>query len=252
MGYKRILDPGYALYVWNGTSAEPKQITPNSADAYCPAISPDGRWVAFVNNADRDLWVVNVDGTGLRKVTDALYEVSEPKFSSDGRLLVFAGITRTNAQSDIFTVDIDGKNLKNITLMRPAKDSEDLPSLSHDGKLVAYVVGHEVWVMELSNSNAKKVCSGEYPMFLPGNDIGFTGLGDNSFAFVSSENGTYIRKVSEHPAYDRCYFSSNGKVLSYRSLKDSRVYVSNIAGERITQESLPYLRWGMPAVWSGN
>jgi dipeptidyl aminopeptidase/acylaminoacyl peptidase len=55
-----------------------------------PALSPDGRWVAFTrwdgpqHGAPGSLWVVSADGTGERLVLDGLHQPRSPVWSPDG------------------------------------------------------------------------------------------------------------------------------------------------------------------------
>jgi len=56
------------------------------------AWSPDSRWIAFGSDADGDfdVYVVRVDGSGSRKLTDNSLNDSSPSWSPDGSRLVFA------------------------------------------------------------------------------------------------------------------------------------------------------------------
>ncbi|SDD75267.1 DUF11 domain-containing protein [Actinokineospora iranica] len=66
-------------------------------DAGHPQLSPDLRTVVFDSaepgfvGTQRDLWLVGVDGTGLRRLTDSAADETWPTFSPDGRTIAFAG-----------------------------------------------------------------------------------------------------------------------------------------------------------------
>ncbi|MFA6109684.1 MAG: leucine-rich repeat domain-containing protein [Candidatus Latescibacterota bacterium] len=87
--------------------------------SYSPAWivwSPDDQKVAFVSNRDgnRELYVVNIDGSGLTRLThDDGYDTG-CAWSPDGRWLAFN--TNRETKWDVFVVDIEGKNTYNLTL----------------------------------------------------------------------------------------------------------------------------------------
>jgi len=74
-----------------------------------PAMSPDGRWVAFIrssiveaeNRRQGELWIVPADGSApARRVSDPALNASGPRWSPDGTLLAFSGRRRGVPASD--------------------------------------------------------------------------------------------------------------------------------------------------------
>ena len=74
-----------------------------------PALSPDGRWVAFIrssiveaeNRRQGELWIVPADGSApARRVSDPALNASGPRWSPDGALLAFSGRRRGTPASD--------------------------------------------------------------------------------------------------------------------------------------------------------
>src|SRR5262245_18300543 len=71
-----------------------------------PQISPDGTKIAFVRNSfdvmkDRirsRLWVVNVDGSDLRPLTNGAGNESYPRWSPDGKRLAYVSDASGSAQ----------------------------------------------------------------------------------------------------------------------------------------------------------
>ena len=84
---------------WVPLAGEPRRLTDGDHDDGRPAISPDGRLVAFVSNrtADRDrntvadLWVVPLSGGEARRITDERGQYGEPAWSPDGRSIACFG-----------------------------------------------------------------------------------------------------------------------------------------------------------------
>ena len=90
------------------------QVTKNVGGAnWAPFFSPDGKKVIFASNmkdprgGNFDLYLVNVDGTGLEQVTfDDAFD-GFPMFSPDGKKLVFASNRndRNGTDTNLFIVD---------------------------------------------------------------------------------------------------------------------------------------------------
>ncbi|HEX5580269.1 MAG TPA: hypothetical protein VFX39_01760 [Gemmatimonadaceae bacterium] len=66
-----------------------------------PTFSPDGQRIAFVGTqgSRSDLYVINVDGTGLRRLTNDLTGDAQPSWSPDGRHIAFA--SERGPQTDV-------------------------------------------------------------------------------------------------------------------------------------------------------
>jgi Tol biopolymer transport system component len=74
-----------------------------------PDWSPDGKELAFDNG--RDVFVVNVDGTGLRRIArNGTY----PAWSPDGILIAFQRLAPRHSVSDLWVMEADGSQEKRI------------------------------------------------------------------------------------------------------------------------------------------
>lgn len=74
-----------------------------------PAISQTHIAFAYAN----DLWVANIDGKGVRRLTSAQGSESNPVFSPDGKLIAFNGEYDGNV--DVFVVPVEGGVPKRLT-----------------------------------------------------------------------------------------------------------------------------------------
>ena len=75
-----------------------------------PAWSPSGEWIAFAGRANRkdkmDIFLVDVTGSSVRRLTHGEGSNEDPTWSPDGRLLAFSS-TR-GGRSEIYVMDADG------------------------------------------------------------------------------------------------------------------------------------------------
>jgi Tol biopolymer transport system component len=95
-----------------------------------PAVSPSGLKVAY--EYAREVWVMNADGTGKRKVVGNTGGDATPSWSPDGKKFVFS-----RNRADIWVVNVDGTGQKRLTFT-PNHQEYD-PAYSPDGTKIAFV-----------------------------------------------------------------------------------------------------------------
>jgi hypothetical protein len=133
--------PG-ASGIWVATldGAAPRRIVADDLVASAPAWSPDGTMIAFQGGKLGYIWLVNPDGSGLRRLTPTEHQFagySGPAWSPDGtRLLFFAG---PPGMHDIWVVNRDGSGERALAA-EPSLIDERLPAWSPDGTKVSYTL----------------------------------------------------------------------------------------------------------------
>ncbi len=119
-----------------------------------PRWSPDGTRIVFYRterSADflttgSGVWVVNVDGTGLQRLTPEGTMFGDPDWSPDGTLIVMdSGPTDEfpNGSQDLYTIHPDGSGLTQITTHTPGTGSA-APRWTPDGKAIVYTALHGI------------------------------------------------------------------------------------------------------------
>ena len=136
-----------------------------------PAISADGRYVAFASSAtnlvkgdrngvpdvfvrDRVAGTTERVSTASRKV-EGNGESSQPAISADGRFVAFASFadnlvaSDTNFTSDVFVVDRTGGGPQRVSLSntgQQGENSSESPAISADGRFVAFTSSSDALV----------------------------------------------------------------------------------------------------------
>ena len=129
---------------------EPVWITQGSRLALVPDLSPDGEWLAFDTQTDRqeDIYVVKRDGTGLRQLTDDSYKDRAPRWSPNGRRIAFFSDRSGTWQA--WVINADGSGLQQIT---NGSDGITNPVWSPDGSHLLYrILGGRSAIMEVGKS----------------------------------------------------------------------------------------------------
>ncbi|MBM3847762.1 MAG: hypothetical protein FJ405_15935, partial [Verrucomicrobia bacterium] len=103
-----------------------------------PSISPDGTRIAFTSNrADRnnwDLYVMNLDGSGVSRLTFAQGMDTEPVWVPDGARLVFS--TERFGSQDLALIEISTRIVTRLTFDNDTDELE--PGFSPVGQWIAY------------------------------------------------------------------------------------------------------------------
>ena len=129
-------DPEFELVEWNRKSGTYKKLTEALGYDAEASYSPDGKLIAFSSNRQAyakplsereqtlfgndpavalDLYVMNSDGTNVRRITDVFGYDGGPFFSPDGKRLCWRRFSEDGATAEIYSANIDGSDPKQLT-----------------------------------------------------------------------------------------------------------------------------------------
>ena len=142
--------------------------------------SPDGRTIVFRSERDRpsaseraacrprcarsEIYVINADGSGLRRLTHNWKSDGAPVWSPDGRKILFlrSGWEPANVSGDVYVMNADGSDQRNLTRSATHPFATDTaPSWSPDGRKILFVSSRtrngEIYVMNADGSGLLKL-----------------------------------------------------------------------------------------------
>jgi Tol biopolymer transport system component len=160
-------DDNVEIYVV-GDEAAPVRVTQYQGPDFAPSLSPDGRRIAFVSDREEpgnnDIYVMDVDGTNVSRVTTDINIDARPDWSPDASEIVFARHDG-DTHFEIWVAASDGSGERRLT----RNDVDDFaPDWSPDGESIVFqrYVGTnlELFTMHPDGSGVERLTN------LPGED----------------------------------------------------------------------------------
>jgi len=248
-----------SIWVMDPDGRNEKQITNGFSDG-TPSWSADESQVAFLRYTDAvndwDIYIMNADGSDIRRLTEGPERDSGPTWSPDGKRIAFQrSIWAQNdlKNSDIYVIDVDGSNVKKLT-DKPLRFEE--PNWSPDGRKIAFEErdfhpenrAPQVWVMNADGSNQKMINNwGDQPAWSPdGKSIAFSSRRDwpSWDIYVMDADGANVRRLTAPgPLHSsEATWSPDGRKIAFACWEgdgwspDKRdIYVMNADGSNVQQ-----------------
>lgn len=209
-----------------------------------PAWSPDSRQIAFyseLNGKPADLFVINVDGTGLRQLTDTPVAEGYPAWSPDGSQIAFESHT-TDGNFDIYVMRSDGSDVRRLT-EHPRRDVG--PAWSPDGKTLAFMSDRDgkefnLYLMAADGSAVERLTEGEtdwFPQFAPGGGrVAFHRWNDVHVMDLTTREVRGLTKAPDNGMYPT--WSPDGARLAFMSWRGGPTAVYTMGADGTDQRQL--------------
>ena len=230
--------------------------TAKYTDDYSPAISPDGKWLAFASNRlqNTELYLMDLTTRSLHQLTHT-EELDEymPAFSPDGKSIAFVtertrgGMMLPPVQASgsdpksatIYLMDVDGKNQRPLIDIEGAQRA---PVFSPDGQKIAFESKAptqetgggpgsienndtlEIYVIHIDGTNKRQLTHNDvddgHPTWAPnGKQIAFTAMVEDIYQIfsVNAAGSTAKQLTFTNASHYHPTFSPDGKRIIYVS-----------------------------------
>jgi TolB protein len=168
------------------------------------AFSPDGTRMAFVSNRDgnNEIYIMNIDGSGLRRLTNHPAADAVPTWSPTGAQIAFTSDRGGTPQVYVMSA-VDGSQMRKISSESWADRATWAPAPYNEIAFAAQSgPGYDIKVFDLSTGETRRLTFGEgsneSPAYSPnGRHIAFMSTRKgNSQIFTMTRDGRDVRQVT--------------------------------------------------------
>jgi TolB protein len=203
----------FDLFLFTFDGGNLLRLTNNIGNVVSPSFSPDGMKILFANRAAEgptSLWTIDINGENADLLYAAPNTIVAADWSPTGNRIAFAMAVDQPEAYEVFVMDVDGANIRQLTRGLPGIGGS--LDWSPDGRHLLIYAGLQgdknIYLIDVDAQTAVQLTNGgnnAASAFSPdGQWIAFNSLRNNDQAdiFIMRPDGTDLRQVTNHPDPD--------------------------------------------------
>lgn len=226
------------------------QLTVDKEIDFCPSWSPDGTQIVFASDrsGNRDLWVMESDGSDQRRLTTDNVRHIFPAWSPAGPIIAFSANT-PRGPANIALLDLVTDSV--VPLTSSPDRLQIMPAWSPDGRRIAFIArpldlldDWSLWVMEADGRDARAIVQRQVAFSQPswspdGTELVYVSLASGAAEiWVIHAGGANPRQLTDDKANkDHPSWSPDGRLIAFSSDRtgSSEIWVMGAGGDHHRQ-----------------
>jgi len=236
--FSSFMSGSWQLWAINPDGGNLSQITDIAHEVHYPALSSDGKKIAYTNN-EGEIWVMEI-GEKPQKLPNLPKNCTHPAWSPDGSKIVFVCYFFINRKedSDIWIADI---NQNKAWRLMEQEGIQSYPTWSPDGSTIAYTTGYrissdkiieELWLANSDGTNPRPLVSNNSSNIQPdwssdGERIAFVSdKSGNMEIWVIDKDGRNLKQLTHDRSFDADpSWSPDGSKICFVSIKSGEMNI---------------------------